>query len=200
MHRAKLLEPRPIPLTAGDIPVATDVLLHNLERFTLEALRRAVEQGLAPSGLDFTGDDDSIAILRFSPSRAGKARLMASVEFYPKDNEVVGKVYGAYSQIKYATEPRDARLAGSARQTGASRLLVCRIVRPRPVRCPFPSVLDNASLHPRIDLSSGDEEFTIGLTLFNPFVLTYLGLGHLDSHFEQYVAKRTFILIERCIG
>ncbi len=36
-------------------PVATDVFLHNLEPFTQEALRRAVEQGLTPSGLDFAG-------------------------------------------------------------------------------------------------------------------------------------------------
>jgi len=38
MHRAKLLDPRTIPLTTGDIPVATDVFLRNLEPFTLEAL------------------------------------------------------------------------------------------------------------------------------------------------------------------
>jgi hypothetical protein len=44
-------------------PVATDVFLHNLEPLTQEALRRAVEQGLTPSGLDFAGDDDSIVIL-----------------------------------------------------------------------------------------------------------------------------------------
>jgi hypothetical protein len=34
-------------------PVATDVFLHNLEPFTQEALRRAAEQGLTPSGLVF---------------------------------------------------------------------------------------------------------------------------------------------------
>jgi hypothetical protein len=66
MHRAKLLDRRATPLTPGDIPVATDVFLHNLEPFTLEALRRALAQGLAPSGLDFTGDDNSIVILRFT--------------------------------------------------------------------------------------------------------------------------------------
>lgn len=43
------------PLTPGDIPVRTDVFIHNLHAFTLEALRRAVAQGLTPSGLDFTG-------------------------------------------------------------------------------------------------------------------------------------------------
>jgi hypothetical protein len=122
MHRAKLLDRRAIPLTTGDNLVATDVLLHNLEPFTLEALRRAVEQGLTPSGLDFTGDDDSIVILRFTRPRAGEARLMVGVEFYPEVNEVVGNVYDAESQLKYATEPRDAHLAGSVRAT-VSRIL-----------------------------------------------------------------------------
>lgn len=51
-------------------PVASDVFLHNLEPFTLEALRRALEQGLTPSGLDFAGDDDdSIVIIRFTRPR-----------------------------------------------------------------------------------------------------------------------------------
>jgi hypothetical protein len=111
-----------MPLRTGDVPVRTDVFLHNLPPFTLEALRRAVGQGLTPSGLDFTGDDDSIAILRFTRPRPAEARLMVGVEFYPKDNEVVGKVYGADSRIKYATEPRDAHLGGSVRAT-VSRLL-----------------------------------------------------------------------------
>ena len=71
MHRAKLLDSRPIPLTTGDIPVATDVFLHRLEPSTLEALRRALEQGLTPSGLDFGGDANSIAILRFTRPRVG---------------------------------------------------------------------------------------------------------------------------------
>ena len=48
---------------------------------------------------------------------------MVGVEFCPQDNEVTGKVYGADSQIKYATEPRDAHLAGSVRAT-VSRLLL----------------------------------------------------------------------------
>ena len=122
MRRAKLLDRRAIPLTPGDIPVRTDVFIHNLGAFTLEALRRAVTQGLTPSGLDFTGDGDSIVILRFSRPRASEGRLMAGVEFYPEDNEVVGKVYDAESQLKYATEPRDAHLAGSVRAT-VSRLL-----------------------------------------------------------------------------
>ncbi|HET8924131.1 MAG TPA: hypothetical protein VFN26_14175 [Candidatus Acidoferrum sp.] len=121
VHRAKLLNRRAIPLT-GDIPVATDVFLHNLPPITLEALRRAVEQGLTPSGLDFTGDDDSIVILRFTRPPAGEARLMVGVEFYPEDSEVVGKVYDAESQLKCATEPRDAHLAGSVQAT-VSRLL-----------------------------------------------------------------------------
>jgi hypothetical protein len=65
MRRAKLLDCRAIRLTTGDIPVATEVFLQNLEPFTLQSLRRAVEQGLGPSGLDFT-DDDSIVVLRFT--------------------------------------------------------------------------------------------------------------------------------------
>jgi len=54
-------------------PVATDIFLHDLEPFTQKALRRAVEQGLTPSGLDFAGDDDSIVVLRFTRARAGEA-------------------------------------------------------------------------------------------------------------------------------
>jgi hypothetical protein len=73
MRRAKLLDGRAAPLTAGDIPVATDVFLHDLSPFTLQILRRAIEQGLLPSGLDFGWDDDSIAILRFTRARAGEA-------------------------------------------------------------------------------------------------------------------------------
>jgi hypothetical protein len=53
----------------GDIPVATDVFLHRLESCTLEALRQVMEQGLTPSGLDFTGDD--VAILRLTRPRVG---------------------------------------------------------------------------------------------------------------------------------
>ena len=52
--------------TAGDIPVRTDIFLHDLSPFTVETLRRAVEQGLTPSGFDFAEDDDSIVILRFT--------------------------------------------------------------------------------------------------------------------------------------
>ena len=48
---------------------------------------------------------------------------MVGVEFCPQDNEVAGKVCDADSQIKYATEPRDAHLAGSVRAT------VCRLLR-----------------------------------------------------------------------
>jgi hypothetical protein len=68
---------RPIPPTTGDIPVRTDVFLHRLEPHTLEALRQCVEQGLMPSGLDFAGDDESIAIIRFARPRAGEANLIA---------------------------------------------------------------------------------------------------------------------------
>ncbi len=84
MHRAKLLDRRTITLTTGDILVATDVFLHRLEPSTLEALRRALEQGMTPSGLDFTGDDDSIVILRFARPRAGEPRLMAASNSIPK--------------------------------------------------------------------------------------------------------------------
>jgi hypothetical protein len=49
-------ERRPIPSTTGDIAVATDVFLHNLEPFTLEMLRRALAQGMTLSNLGFTGD------------------------------------------------------------------------------------------------------------------------------------------------
>jgi hypothetical protein len=109
-----------MPLQDTDIPVRTDVFIHDLEPYALEALRRALAQGLMPFDLEFVYD--RIVILRLARPHAGQARLMASVEFYPEDNEVVGKVYGADSQIKYATEPRDAHLAGSVRAT-VSRLL-----------------------------------------------------------------------------
>ena len=79
MHRAKLLDSRPTPLTTGDDLVRTDVFLHRLERSTLEALRRAMEQGLTPSGLEFTGDGDSIAIIRFTRPRVGFADFQNQV-------------------------------------------------------------------------------------------------------------------------
>jgi hypothetical protein len=113
--RAELLDRQPVP-------VRTDIFLHNLDAYTLEALRRAMEQGLTPSGLDFTGDDDSIVILSFTRPRAGEARLMVGVEFHPEDNEIVGKVYNGESRLKYASEARDAHLDGSVRGT-VSRLL-----------------------------------------------------------------------------
>ena len=110
-----------MPLQDTDIPVRTDVFIHDLEPFTLEALRRALAQGLMPFDLEFV--DDGIVILRLARPRVEDARPMATVELYPEDNEVVGKVYGADSQIKYATEPRDAHLVGSVRAT-VSRLLL----------------------------------------------------------------------------
>jgi hypothetical protein len=65
MHRAKLLGRKmAIPLTTGDIAVATDVLLHRWGPYTLEALRPAAEQGLKPSCLNFTGDDGTRVILQ----------------------------------------------------------------------------------------------------------------------------------------
>jgi len=66
MRRAKLLDSRPTSLTTGNIPVATEVFLHHLEPFALQSLRRAIEQGLVPSGLDFGGDDGSIEKLRLT--------------------------------------------------------------------------------------------------------------------------------------
>ena len=118
VHRAKLLDRRAIPPMTNDILVAIDALLHNLRTFTLEALSQAVaERGLMPSSLDFTANDDSIAILRLTRPCAAEAHLMVGVEFHPHDNEVVGKVYDAESQIKYITEPRDAHLDGSVRAT-----------------------------------------------------------------------------------
>lgn len=66
--------------------------------------------------------DDSIGILRLTRARAAEAHLVVGVEFHPEDNEVVGKVYDAESQLKYATEPLDAHLAGGVRAT-VSRLL-----------------------------------------------------------------------------
>ena len=62
MRRAKLLDRRAIRLRTGDVLVRSDVFLHGLEPSTMDALRQAIEQGLVPSGLHFTGDDDSIAI------------------------------------------------------------------------------------------------------------------------------------------
>jgi hypothetical protein len=52
--------------TTGMSPVAIDVFLHHLEPFALESLRRAIEQGLAPSGLNISGNDEPIVILRFT--------------------------------------------------------------------------------------------------------------------------------------
>jgi hypothetical protein len=103
---------------AGNIPVRTDLVI-DLEPYAVEALRRALAQGLMPFDLEFVDDR---MILRLARPRAGEARLMVGVEFYPEDNEVVGKVYDAESHVKCATEPRDAHLAGSVRAT-VSRLL-----------------------------------------------------------------------------
>jgi hypothetical protein len=53
MYRAKLLGRRAIPLTPGDIPVRTDVFIHNLDALTLEALRRGCSAGLDAIRLGF---------------------------------------------------------------------------------------------------------------------------------------------------
>jgi hypothetical protein len=71
MNRAKVLDRRATRQTTRDIPVRTDVFLHNLDPFTLELLRRALELGLVPSSLDFAeGDDEPFAILRHGRSSA----------------------------------------------------------------------------------------------------------------------------------
>ena len=54
--------------------VATDVFLHNLEPYALEALRRVMEQGLTPSGLEFGGDANSIVIIRFARPASSAGR------------------------------------------------------------------------------------------------------------------------------
>jgi hypothetical protein len=58
-------------LDRQNVPVRSDVFLHRLEPSTLEALRRAIEQGLTPSSLDFGGDDNSIVVLRFTRPHVG---------------------------------------------------------------------------------------------------------------------------------
>jgi hypothetical protein len=122
VHRAKLLDLRAIPPMTDDIPVRTDVFIHDLEPDTLEALRQCAERGMTPR-LDFGGDDGSIAIIRFTRPRAGEASLMVGVEFHAENNEVVGKIYDAKSLLKHATNPRDTHLDGSVRAT-VSRLLL----------------------------------------------------------------------------
>jgi hypothetical protein len=71
MNRAKLLDRRATRLTTDNIPVATDVYLRHLEPFALQSLRRATEEGLVPSSLDFGGDDGSIVRLRLTRHHAG---------------------------------------------------------------------------------------------------------------------------------
>ena len=50
-------------------------------------------------------------------STPAEARLMVGVEFHSEENEIVARAYDAESRLKYATEPRDAHLAGSVRAT-----------------------------------------------------------------------------------
>ena len=71
MRRAKLLDRRAIRLTTGDVPIRSDVWIHNLDPFTLESLRRVIEQGLVPSGLKILDDDEPIVVLQFTRPRAG---------------------------------------------------------------------------------------------------------------------------------
>jgi hypothetical protein len=74
MNRAKLLDRRPTSHTTGGVLVRSDVFLHHLEPFALQSLRRAVEQGLVPSGLNISGDDEPIVILRLTRPPAGSSR------------------------------------------------------------------------------------------------------------------------------
>ena len=69
MHRAKLLDRRAIRLATGDVPVRSDIWIHDLDPFTLESLRRVIEQGLVPSGLKLLDDDEPIVVLRFTQTR-----------------------------------------------------------------------------------------------------------------------------------
>jgi hypothetical protein len=62
MRRAKLLDRQPDP-------VRSDIFLHGLSSLTLESMRRAMEQGLVPVGIDLA--DDGIVILRFTRPHAG---------------------------------------------------------------------------------------------------------------------------------
>lgn len=71
MRRAKLLDRRAIRPTTGDVPIRSDIFIHNLDPSTLESLRRAIERGLVPSGLNISGDDEPIVVLRFTRPHAG---------------------------------------------------------------------------------------------------------------------------------
>jgi hypothetical protein len=73
--RAKLLDNSPTSLTTDNIPVRTDIFIHDLEPLTLEALHQALAQGLRVSGLDFGGDDDSTVVLRFTRMPPGSESL-----------------------------------------------------------------------------------------------------------------------------
>ncbi len=64
MRRAKLLDRQ-------NTLVRSDVFIHGLEPGTLKALRHALEQGLVPSGLNISGDDEPIVVLRFTRSHVG---------------------------------------------------------------------------------------------------------------------------------
>ncbi len=64
VRHAKLFDRQPVP-------IRSDVFLRGLSPFTLKSLRRAIEQGLMLSSLDFTGDDEPIVILRFTRPHAG---------------------------------------------------------------------------------------------------------------------------------
>src|ERR1700752_2498999 len=86
VRRAKLLDRRSIRFRTGGVPVGG--FLRNLETLAPQSLRRAVEPGLVPSGLDLAGGDDSIAILRFTQPRLKS--LMREREINPRrENHVV---------------------------------------------------------------------------------------------------------------
>ena len=69
---SKLLDRKATPFTTDAIPVRSDIFIHDLEPRTIEALHRALAQGLCLSGLDFGGDDNSTVVLRFTPHHGGE--------------------------------------------------------------------------------------------------------------------------------
>jgi len=62
------------------------VFIHNLDPFALESL--------------------------VHPAPRSRSASYVGVEFHSEDNEVIGKVYDAKSQLEYVTELRGAQLAG----------------------------------------------------------------------------------------
>jgi len=73
LRRQRIAEQHAKLLGRQPVPVATDIFLHDLPPLTLEYLRKAIEQGLTPSALDF--EDDGIVILRFTKPRRPDVNL-----------------------------------------------------------------------------------------------------------------------------